>query len=460
MRSLLFASAAAAALSCAPAFGADMPLKVPTYKAPLTAMYNWTGFYVGGNVGYSVGRDPGSESNPGSPIADHVTLGPHGALGGFQAGYNWQSGNLLLGIEGDWQWTGQKDSFCFNATSCGVLGTRGGEHELPWFATVRGRLGYAVGPTLFYATGGVAFAQVKQVIAAGTEVASFSNSKTGWTLGGGIEAALGGNWTAKVEYLHIDLGSISGTLPNFTASSDVRDNVARVGLNYRFAGGGGMGTPVIAAYNWTGFYLGANAGYSIGHDATLQNVGGLLEALTITPAGGLFGGQLGYNWQSGNWVVGVEGDGQWAGQKDQLCRLCPSVPGFLTQFIGNEVTSFATVRGRLGFAAGPVLFYGTGGAVFANVKLNVLNTIPAAGTSAISVSSERTGWTLGGGIEAALGGNWTAKVEYLYFDLGSISASVPPPVTSFVTSEVRDHVVRFGLNYRFGDPGWPLAARY
>src|SRR5262249_21972499 len=153
-----------------------------------------------------------------------------------------------------------------------------------------------------------------------------------------------------------------------------------------------------------------NAGYGVAHDATPQNVGGL-EALTITPAGGIFGGQLGYNWQSGNWVVGVEGDGQWAGQKDQLCRLCPSAPGFLTQFIGNELTSFATVRARLGFAAGPVLFYATGGGVFANVKLNVTNTVPAAGTSAISVSSERSGWTAGGGIEAALGGNWTAKVE-------------------------------------------------
>jgi outer membrane immunogenic protein len=455
MKKLLVAGIAVSAFYGAAALAADMPAKAPVYKASPAAIYDWTGFYVGGNAGYGVGRDPGSEADVGAANADKVTLAPHGWLGGVQAGYNWQAQNWVLGIEGDWQWTGQKDSFCFNDPNCGAAGERGGVHELPWFATARGRIGYATGPTLFYATGGVVFAQVKQTIFDGALATTFDNSKTGWTVGGGIEAALGGNWTAKIEYLFIDLGNVSNSDGAFAASSAVRDHVARLGLNYRFGGtGSGVGTPVVAAYNWTGSYAGANVGYGVSRDSTHQLLGGLEDALVITPGGAIAGGQLGYNWQSGHTVVGVEADAQWSGQKDQLCRLCPPLPGFTTQFISNEMPWFATARTRLGYASGSTLFYATGGAAFANIKLNASNTITVIGTNSASVSSDRAGWTVGGGIEAALAGNWTAKIEYLYMDLGSVSASVGPLITSSLTSEIRDHVVRVGLNYKFGDPGW------
>jgi outer membrane immunogenic protein len=166
------------------------------------------------------------------------------------------------------------------------------------------------------------------------------------------------------------------------------------------------------------------------------------------------------NWQYDHLVIGVEGDWQWTGQKDSLCRDCTVTPNTLTQTIEHKIPWFATVRGRVGFAVGPALFYATGGVAFAEIDLNTVNTRPPFSPGTASIRFSKTGSVVGGGIEAALGGNWTAKVEYLYLDLGGISATVPdfvPGSVVVLNSDVRDHVARFGLNYRFGGP---VVARY
>ena len=231
---------------------ADMPVKAPP---PVTAFYNWTGFYVGGNLGYSIGRDPSTVSF-GPPFIQHApsfTLVPAGWLAGGQFGYNWQTGHLVFGLEADWQWTGQKDSACviFCASPPGgnyPFFTE--EQKLKWFGTARARIGYAVDHWLWYLTGGAAWGRVETDVTAGNNVtpttasANFGQTKNGGVIGVGVETALTGNWSAKLEYLYMQLGNTTNTLTynipgcspcTVTSSSDIRDHVVRVGLNYRFA---------------------------------------------------------------------------------------------------------------------------------------------------------------------------------------------------------------------------------
>ncbi len=208
------------------------------------ALYNWTGFYIGANVGYSWGNSDFTYAFPG--ITGAGSTSPRGILGGVGGGYNWQSRQLLLGIEGDIQFTDQDNdslALCLNVRAC----TRTffvAKQSLPWFATLRGRVGYASADDwLIYFTGGVAWGRLKtevtgQLAGPGTEfAASASTTKTGWTIGGGVERPLGGRITLKVEYLYIDLGSISQTVPVGAATlrmnSSVNDHVIRVGANLK-----------------------------------------------------------------------------------------------------------------------------------------------------------------------------------------------------------------------------------
>jgi outer membrane immunogenic protein len=473
MRKTTVGIAALAVLIGTPVLAADMSVKAPPPPVAAPA-YDWTGFYLGGTIGYSVAHNPSAPVFPafGGPF-DQVTLAPSGFLGGFEGGYNWQIKQWVFGFEADWQWTGEKDSFCLD---CVPLG-RGFAQRLPWFATVRGRLGYAVGPALFYATGGAAFGDVATTPACCTTQfgPTFTDHKTGWVAGGGVEGALAGNWTAKIEYLYLQLGSTSDSfvLPAFApatmvANSSIHDHIFRVGLNYRFGG-----TPyapvaaapspsmpvkapvmaIAAAYNWTGFYVGGNVGYSAARDKMVQTFPGFnFDRFTFAPIGWTGGGQFGANVQTGSVVFGVEGDWQWSGERDfGLCRDCPVTPGFNNQNIAQKLPWFATVRGRVGYAAGPVLFYATGGAAFTRLHTDFADTALPLSLSA-SFDSNKTGAALGGGIEAALGGNWTAKVEYLYMNFGTVSVTVPSnPVVGpvFLSSQVRDSVARAGLNYRF-----------
>jgi outer membrane immunogenic protein len=181
-----------------------MPVKAPAYVAPY---YNWTGFYAGINGGGGWG----STGN----------INTSGGLFGGQLGYNWQSGQAVFGIETDLQWSGIDGS--------GVVGAVPVSGGSDWFGTVRGRLGYAWDRTLLYATGGLAYGNVNVT----SPFQSVDTTKTGWALGGGVEFALAGPWTAKVEYLHVDLGSQTILTPAANSFS-VNADIVRAGLNYRF----------------------------------------------------------------------------------------------------------------------------------------------------------------------------------------------------------------------------------
>jgi outer membrane immunogenic protein len=291
----LLAGLTVAVLMAGSAKAADLPVKAPVYKAPLsTAVYNWTGFYVGANAGYSWG-DWKPSSNfpvfdgttnffpPNSIFAtnwDCASFGPfcstkanvQGALGGAQAGYNWQSDRLLLGIEGDIQATAQKRSengtTIYTGIGTATCDSTAGSNpcrvtvsnrwDLPWIATLRGRLGFVSDHWLFYATGGLAVGEARSSFTftenQGANVAltvPSSGAKLGYTLGVGVEAALGNNWSVKAEYLFVDLGSRSVSAANstgfgpivFNQSFNIRDNIVRAGINYRFGSG-----PVVARY--------------------------------------------------------------------------------------------------------------------------------------------------------------------------------------------------------------------
>jgi outer membrane immunogenic protein len=263
--SLALISAVSAVAFTQNASAADLP--IPAYSPPLPIAYNWTGFYVGLNAGGHWGKDDvttaASVPNFDAAIAGAAagfdagaagTNKPSGFFGGLQVGYNWQFYNFVVGLEGDVNGlTGSKSRSVFYAGPLPAAGdTFATSVESNFLATVRGRLGLTFDRALVYATGGLAVGIVKTTDAAtvfgGTLLESVSDTTTraGWTVGGGLEYAFTPNWSAKLEYLYVDLGSFDtailcapGPAPCLTATDITvhhkwTDNIARVGINYKF----------------------------------------------------------------------------------------------------------------------------------------------------------------------------------------------------------------------------------
>lgn len=235
-----------AATMIASSFAAAHAADLPSRKAPPpiayspASVYSWTGFYVGASVGYGwmdkfntggpVGFGPGGRIQ----LAD-----PHGGVViGPQVGFNYQiSPMFVAGVEADWQGS---------TAGGGVIG-----RKTPWFATLRGRLGVTpFNPSLLvYATGGFAFGNMRIGPFPLPPGGTLSQTAAGWTVGGGLEYAFAGNWSAKVEYLYTNLGANFANPFVFggaAAQQRVADHTVRVGLNYHFYSYGGA--PVVARY--------------------------------------------------------------------------------------------------------------------------------------------------------------------------------------------------------------------
>jgi outer membrane immunogenic protein len=252
------------------ASAADLPAKAPVYKAPVAQPYNWTGFYVGVNVGghRSGDSDPAFDSfdsDFGPPqisffngLLPH-SLSPSGIAGGAQIGYNWQISNFLLGVEadfdglsgsrtrtllGEFQPLGFGNTFQFSDTASDR-----------WMSTVRARVGVlATDRLLIFATGGVAFASwnLSHSFVGGPNLfippASIVSEtvRTGWTAGGGIEYALTQNWFLRGEYLYANFGKTTNVLnapsafppftTQFTYPETLSENLARVAISYKLGG--------------------------------------------------------------------------------------------------------------------------------------------------------------------------------------------------------------------------------
>jgi outer membrane immunogenic protein len=259
---------------------ADLPVKAPVYKDPPPVLaWSWAGFYVGANIGYgwaansTIGILPETSAafNPFVIGAVPSFLGPpdpRGAVGGLEAGYNYQAAALVLGIESDLSFSGIRGTATASPPQRGpaLPYSATGEIKLDWFGTLRGRLGFTpVDKSLVYVTGGLAYGSAVLSTSIGSVAfggapacADFcigaSNSKwlVGWALGGGWEYAFGGNWSAKLEYLYYRLGNISGSISGnntlgfpivYSLNSDVKGQIVRAGINYKFDWG-----PVVAKY--------------------------------------------------------------------------------------------------------------------------------------------------------------------------------------------------------------------
>ena len=171
---------------------------------PLSAL-SWIGPYLGGNLGYEWGS---TSNNP---------TRPSGIAGGIQGGYNWQSGQFVFGAEADIQLAAANDTFA------------PWKFSNPWFGTVRGRAGYAMGSLLLYGTAGLAFGELSGQTFG---LVSESHTNLGWTAGVGAEAAIYGRWSAKIEYLFVDLASSTFAITG--ASNGLSANIFRAGVNYHF----------------------------------------------------------------------------------------------------------------------------------------------------------------------------------------------------------------------------------
>ena len=265
MKRILLIGTSIVALA-APALAADLPVKAPPMVAPAPVLF-WTGFYLGLNGGYSWGessRELNFVSATGAaiiPPGGVVTTGGtdlEGGLFGGQIGYNWQTANWVLGFETDIQWANQRGSRVFSGViplaGRGVLTGAVVDQKLEWFGTFRGRAGYLVTPSaLLYATGGLAYGSLQTDVglagltAAGVPIganASGSSTRVGWTVGGGVEWKFSPNWSAKVEYLYMDIGDTTntaflttpaGAVIGANVTSRVTDNIIRGGFNYQFS---------------------------------------------------------------------------------------------------------------------------------------------------------------------------------------------------------------------------------
>jgi outer membrane immunogenic protein len=473
------------------ATAADIP---PVRKAPPipVALSPWSGFYAGLNAGYGAGRNANAESVAGGAdtSGQHFTVGPAGWLAGGQAGYNWLlSPNWVVGIEADWQWTSQRDSVCINACSnnvggLGVTVSMTVEQQLTWLATLRGRVGYSVGPSLWYVTGGAAGGHIKNsiVLTAGgvTTPRSAEHTKSGWTLGAGVETPFSPGWTTKLEYLHVDLGETTdrfalGGPVTETVTYRVREHIVRIGVNRQF-GSGPLAAGSFAAVpprpatplSWTGFYAGLNAGYGVGRNRSTESVNAgaqTNEQFTLAPTGWLAGGQAGYNWQpSANWLLGAETDWQWTNQRDSVCiNFCTSnfagTGVTVSSTVEQKIRWLATLRGRVGYAQNDWLLYVTGGAAWGRTTENLIFQSGGA-TVTGTFNHTKGGYVVGGGSESRIAGNWTAKLEYLYIDLGTVTDVLPLALglAQTVNIKVQDHIFRAGLNYQFAPT--VVGARY
>ncbi len=220
---LIKAGVAAIALLATPFAAVAADIRPPVYKGvprSVISYYNWSGLYVGATVGYGTGTSAWDVA--GVSVAD---ISPKGMLYGVTVGYNWQAGSFVYGLEGDYNFSSVKgSSTCLGALTC--------EASNPWFATFRGRFGYAMDRFMPYLTAGGAYGKVDLNIPAIPD--SASSSQFGYALGGGMEYAFLGNWTGKIEYLFVDLGKFQ--TPGLVEAS-YNQHVIRAGLNYKFSGG-------------------------------------------------------------------------------------------------------------------------------------------------------------------------------------------------------------------------------
>ena len=236
MKKYIWTGLAALVFAAGPAVAADLPVKAPVYTAPPPPAFSWTGCYIGAHIGGGWGRKNWANTSG----LDEGTSEIGGVLGGGQVGCDYQAGPFVIGAEGTFSWADLEGSHrdpvpAFNDQ---VLNNR-----VEWIGTATGRIGYAFDRVLFYAKGGGAWVADKYWDVSDTRgnIANAAETRTGWTVGGGIEYAFAPNWSVKGEYNYLDFGTnrVTLTCPVCGAGfflKDVRQDIhtAKLAVNYRF----------------------------------------------------------------------------------------------------------------------------------------------------------------------------------------------------------------------------------
>lgn len=433
-------------LTALTASAADIPAKVATPSAPavpaagvLTAT-DWTGFYLGGHIGHGWVESRGTYDDFGD--AGPIDFIAKGLVGGAQAGYLWQSGRLVYGVETDGTWGSLDASRTDNDGAIQRM-------ETTFLGSGRFITGAAIDNILVYGSIGLGYAQSKFSVT-GDAPGAASQKVDGWGIasGFGVEMAIAPNWSLRGEYLYYGIRK-NADIPALTTASSSTDfvkvdgiHVARLAANYRFnASQTRVAAPVA---DWGGFYVGAHGGYG-----TSSRIAGVFNetndngALNFDPRGFAGGVQAGYNIQSGAFVYGIEADGSWSGMKNDRTEGDGDTQSLTTDRL-------ASVRGRVGIAADKRLYYLTGGWGYARSKLDVVQGgIPA------NVGFDSSGVVIGSGFDWAWGPNWSVRLEGLTYLFDK--RNIIPTLTG--ASDPQDYVrqstvnvVRIGANYRFGGP--------
>lgn len=509
----------------APARAGDLPIKAPPQPAP--SAYNWSGFYLGGSVGAAWGSLDPATSTPLTgayfPDAAVVTaVDDAGTQGktlssvpvGLEAGYNWQAAGSpwLLGIEADIQslrlGAGVQTGPAIYPGFAPATFSIGSAVSANWLTTVRPRFGWAADTWLFYVTGGLAVTRLDGEFGfadsfGSVESGYFSTLRAGYAAGAGVEVGLDDRWSVKAEYLFAGIpttSTTSGNLINLTTpvagqpfvhSADLKINIARVGLNYRFGeaaalSAGAVGSwlplkaPVLkappAAWSWAGFYLGAHAGVGLGTTTFADPFGPTVFGGAVRSPTAFGGGQLGYNWQAPQspWVYGIEADvSAMSGDGTVTCYTGGSAQNINATCESRPRLS-GTLTGRVGYAFGDfgrTLIYGKAGLAAAGDRIDIAQNFGdlVAYTSFDTQAPTFWGGIAGFGVERALTPAWSLSLEYDYLgfasrniaNVGSVTCmpvvngcvvtAVAPPGLSGATLDLQE--LKAGLNYHWGtDP--------
>jgi outer membrane immunogenic protein len=234
MRRGLSALLAVAGVTMGTSIASAADIQRPVYKAPpagvVGVQYDWTGFYVGGHVGYGW-ADKSWQDGFG---LFGISQTANGFLGGGQAGFNYQIGQFVFGVEGDMSWSGMKGSTSAFASTFNT--------DVDWTATLTGRVGMAFDRWLVYGKGGAAWARDRYstnfYTFPGTEV---TDTRLGWTVGAGVEYAFAPQWTAKLEYNYMDFGTRAVSFaPGFSTDIDQQIHAVKFGVNYKFGSPGAI----------------------------------------------------------------------------------------------------------------------------------------------------------------------------------------------------------------------------
>lgn len=480
--------------------------------------YSWTGFYAGLNAGLGGGalRPRYDLTDPGS-FGDYTDQQAH-RLGGFfaggQAGYNYQVGSTVVGIETDLQWSELAAQYHISAlrqfnvntpTPSVGMAIANMDVRQDWFGTTRMRLGHVfAGQWLAYVTGGIAYAQFSAgnsgyntsstapQSVSGQISGSTTSTRIGWAAGTGLEYAVSSRLSVKTEYLYAQysgltssyLAAYSPPISGSFSTGTIGLHMVRAGVNARLGGpdqtSAANGPAASWQADWNGFYAGLNGGFGGGIFRPTRNEA---ETNIVFPAppslsnftinehmrasGFLAGAQLGYNREiSDRLVAGLETDLQWSNiaaywHND---RSGGTPPIFDHPRIDIRQDWFGTTRLRLGYRSSDrLLAYATAGAAYARFSASNTNIWDYSlnfGTTSGAGSATRLGWTAGGGVEYALAERVSFKTEYLYSEFAGFSspyqtseASIWNAATTqanFDTGRLRIHTLRAGLNWKLG----------